>query len=1162
MVKPVCTLCANRQIAAARRAGGQYRFMLCTDLVDLSEWIGRYVMIGWKLIESRKEVKSKKLKVKNTFRGRFLLIGFLCCLFVLRAEGKVIYVDAGAGAGPGGDGTSWATAYVELQSALGEAEYGDEIRIAAGTYKPDYDPNSGLHTGNREMSFEILNGVALYGGFPVGGGEWQERDPNAYETILSGDLAKNDGPNYTNYEENSYHVVIGNGTEDNAVVDGVTIMGGNSSRYYQSGAALLNYDGELRNCAIRNNKGSLVGGALNDCDGSITSCIISGNYGSGVCECESSISHCTISGNFHRGLFKCNGLVTNCVINGNTSGGLFDCDGVIMGCTIADNSTSAKGGGLKYCDGLIKDCIIRGNSAGEYGGGIIYSNGSIIDCTISGNTAGDSGGGLYDCDGPIINCIISGNSASWTDGGGLCKCNGPITGCVVSGNSAYWGAGISQCDSFPITGCVIIGNKSDYGSGGLDGCYSIISNCIIWENRPYDEKTKGRIVYSCVQGGWSGAGCIDFDPGFVSPGYWDLNGTAGDPNDDFWVDGDYHLRIDSPCINSGRYGYYIHLELPIRDLDSHTRVVGGQVDMGCYEYGGQLDTDGDWVADWQEPGYVENPDRDADGLFDGSEMLRGTNPNMYDPLGQLQVPDDVPSIQDTLFLSRSSETIQIKPGIYKENLYIGGKNLILTGMDPYDTGVVESTIIDGDGDGNPNTTSGRVVTFTGTEDESCQIQGLTITGGDLGGGIYGAGCEASIFHCVIRDNFGSGLRKCNGPVTGCTISGNSWKGLYECRGPITGCMISGNIGSGMSNCYGPITDCVIHGNTAYAGGGLQHCAGSIKDCEIRDNSAKYDGGGLSNFTGLITNCTIRGNIAGECGGGIYSFCWCELTLINCNISGNRADIGGGMCYYEGTISLTNSTVTGNRAFIGGGMYNNSNSQIVTNCAFSGNKAPNGNALAFDNYPFHRSSTMQMKNCILWDGGDEIWNNDGSLITIRYSDIQGSWSGLGNIDVDPLFVREGYWEDNGTREDESDDYWVEGDYHLRSEGWRWDGQKQRWRHDKVTSRCIDAGNPGSLLENELLRVPKDRKNKRGVNLRINMGAYGGTAEASMGPYGWVLLSDLTNDGIVNMVDYNWQAADWLKTAEEQAGDLNRDGVVDCMDLELLVGDWLDHTSWYE
>ena len=67
---------------------------------------------------------------------------------------------------------------------------------------------------------------------------------------------------------------------------------------------------------------------------------------------------------------------------------------------------------------------------------------------------------------------------------------------------------------------------------------------------------------------------------------------------------------------------------------------------------------------------------------------------------------------------------------------------------------------------------------------------------------------------------------------------------------------------------------------------------------------------------------------------------------------------------------------------------------------------------------------------------------------------------------------------------------------------------------------------------------------------------------MGPYGWVLLSDLTNDGIVNMVDYNWQAADWLKTAEEQAGDLNRDGVVDCMDLELLVGDWLDHTSWYE
>ena len=41
---------------------------------------------------------------------------------------------------------------------------------------------------------------------------------------------------------------------------------------------------------------------------------------------------------------------------------------------------------------------------------------------------------------------------------------------------------------------------------------------------------------------------------------------------------------------------------------------------------------------------------------------------------------------------------------------------------------------------------------------------------------------------------------------------------------------------------------------------------------------------------------------------------------------------------------------------------------------------------------------------------------------------------------------------------------------------------------------------------------------GTNLRINMEAYGGTAEASMPPYDWALLSDITNDGTVDFVDF--------------------------------------------
>ena len=78
----------------------------------------------------------------------------------------------------------------------------------------------------------------------------------------------------------------------------------------------------------------------------------------------------------------------------------------------------------------------------------------------------------------------------------------------------------------------------------------------------------------------------------------------------------------------------------------------------------------------------------------------------------------------------------------------------------------------------------------------------------------------------------------------------------------------------------------------------------------------------------------------------------------------------------------------------------------------------------------------------------------------------------------------------------------------------------------------------------------------------MGAFGGTAEASMPPYDWALLANLTNDGLVNLLDFAGQAQDWLITQNQQPGDLDRDGVVALADLALLVEDWLKQTTWHE
>lgn len=238
--------------------------------------------------------------------------------------------------------------------------------------------------------------------------------------------------------------------------------------------------------------------------------------------------------------------------------------------------------------------------------------------------------------------------------------------------------------------------------------------------------------------------------------------------------------------------------------------------------------------------------------------------------------------------------------------------------------------------------------------------------------------------------------------------------------------------------------------------------------------------------------------------------------------------------YESAPTLANCTLSGNSAEMGGGIWNGRGSASkLTNCILWGNSGSNGADESAQISDLHSAETSVANYCCV-----QGW--------------AGSLDGIANIDSDPLFV-----DPNA------------GDYHLKSVGWRWDSKRQRWHYDKITSPCIDAGNPGSPLDGEPLSVPGDPINKWGINLRINMGAYGGTAEASMPPYDWTLLGDLTNDGIVNTRDFAVQAQYWMKTenplktsmieagAAGQLGDLSRNGVVDTTDLALLAEDWLKY-----
>jgi parallel beta-helix repeat protein len=116
---------------------------------------------------------------------------------------------------------------------------------------------------------------------------------------------------------------------------------------------------------------------------------------------------------------------------------------------------------------------------------------------------------------------------------------------------------------------------------------------------------------------------------------------------------------------------------------------------------------------------------------------------------------------------------------------------------------------------------------------------------------------------------------------------------------------------------------------------------------------------------------------------------------------------------------------------------------------------------------YANSEPDISNTILWD------NTDGDLFgcRARYSCVERGSEGEGNITDDPLFVD----ADNS-------------DYHIRSERGRYWPRFDIWVLDKVTSPCVDGGDPDAEVSNE----------PRPNGGRVNMGAYGGTAEASLSP----------------------------------------------------------------
>jgi len=350
------------------------------------------------------------------------------------------------------------------------------------------------------------------------------------------------------------------------------------------------------------------------------------------------------------------------------------------------------------------------------------------------------------------------------------------------------------------------------------------------------------------------------------------------------------------------------------------------------------------------------------------------------------VPDHFPTIQDAISdpLVVDGDTIIVRPGKYVENIDFLGKNISLTSeFGPRVTGI----------DGNR---SGAVINIINGEGPSTLISGFTITNGK-----------------------------------------SSWAGGINCR-DYSSPTIRNNI---------------ISANDGDKGGGIlcyQHCSAHIADNEISNNTATYGGGIYCQHSSVavIENNTILNNTARKDGGGIWAMDYCNNQINDNIISGNTSQFGdGGGIFNDHTWPhIRRNLIIGNTAaYNGGGFYNENSSQLHSNI-FTGNKATHGGAIWC-----HLQTTVQ--SCILtgnranFSGGGIYTHHSENIInstivansagsaaggidahggpkiistiirdntashytqirgspTVTYSNIQGGWTGTGNINTDPLFV---------------------------------------------------------------------------------------------------------------------------------------------------------------
>lgn len=509
---------------------------------------------------------------------------YMFCMFLMHnaSWAKVLYVDLLSLGN--NSGTSWQHAFLSLDSALHEATSGDSIFVAQGIYYPSSYPwtdTTGL--SSRDFTFYLKDGIALFGGFPNGGGT---RDWKNNICILSGDIG-----NLLDNTDNCYHVVlISNSNSGGTVLNGFTIKNGNAnannnsatiinanSIYRNEGGGIFMAKGlnQIQNCIFENNFAQSKGGAIASHLGileMVNSELRHNNaeYGGAVYTsfCNTDL-HSNIldsnAANFGGGLYLSANkhvLKENKIANHSalSKGGALwiEADSLEMIANILHHNKSNDLGGalfMQYTNALINANFVYDNTALTGGGFFLGSNHEYLFNNIFSNNIADAGGALYaDCfngSDTIVNNTFYGNNANDIGGAMYTKYNGPSYGEMYIANCIFWNNKKNNSNAVP--------DADVYNNGTA----LPFVHCITQTNSNYS----------------TGIGILNNkNPQFINP--QDINGA-----DDIFGNADdgFQLTQNSYAINNGN-----NVSLPnnlTNDIINNSRIQNNICDIGAYESG-------------------------------------------------------------------------------------------------------------------------------------------------------------------------------------------------------------------------------------------------------------------------------------------------------------------------------------------------------------------------------------------------------------------------------------------------------------------------------------------------------------------------------------------------------------------------------------------------